>query len=393
MSSVTVSVQTTKYAASVRLVVSTSVSLSSPLYSGSSATVNNIVKLTKSGLSPGTQYYYGVEIDGVLQTAITGKFKTPSATAGVAGSFKFAFSSCAADGSNHPCFDRIRAQDILFFAHLGDLHYQNIGVNNILLFRAAFDRQFSQARQHRLYREVPTVYIFDDHDYGPNNSNRNSPSRTASMAFFRERVPHPPLVNNGISDPVYFAFEIGRVIFIVTDLRSAASPNADTDNASKTKMGTAQKAWFKGLLSNLANAGRFFVWLSSTPWVPSVTVGADHWGGYSTERTELADHIKANCLGRICILSGDTHAVGLDDGTNGDFATGGGAPVREFTASPLDQFTGTWPATYSSGYILNVGQFGIMEVVDTGGPTITINWTAMLHDGTTLSTMSFTADL
>lgn len=393
MSSVVISVQLTRFAPSVRLAYSTSPSLDSPSYTPPIATVGKVAKFTIDGLPTGTRFYYGVEVGGELLTTTRGQFKTPAAPPGAPFTFKFGFSSCAEDLSNHACFDRIRMQDILFFAHMGDMHYQNISINDIRLFRAATDRQFSRARQHGLYRNLPTIYMYDDHDYGPNNSDATSPSRQASLAFYRERVPHPPLVNNGASDPLYYSFEVGRVVFIMTDLRSMASPNSATDNASKTKMGAAQKAWFKSITSSPDNAGKFFVWFSVTPWVPNVAAGADHWGGYSTERRELADHIKANCLGRICILSGDTHAIGMDNGTNGDFATGGGGPVREFTASPFDQPPDVWPATYSGGYILNRGQFGMMEVVDTGSPSITINWTAMLHDGSTLSTMSFTADL
>lgn len=389
MSSITISAQLTKAAAAVRAVISTNAGLTSPIYSAPVASVGNLVKITQTGLAADTQFYYGLEIDGVLNTTITGKFKTPPAAAGTAQSFKFAFSSCANTNSNHVVFDRIRAQNPLFFAHLGDFHYLNIGSNNIGLFRGGYEAQFAQARQHQLYREIPTVYMFDDHDYGPNDSNGTSASRNAALAAYRERVPHHPLVNNGAGDQVYHSFEIGRCLFIVTDLRSEASPVGQTDNASKTKMGAAQKTWFKGLLSNPANAGKVFIWLSTSPWVPNVRVGEDHWGGYSTERTELANHIKANCLDRFFVLSGDTHAVGLDDGTHGDWATGGGGPVREFTASPLDTSTGTWTATYTSGYILNTGQFGIVEITDTGTSTIGVTWTAMKADGTVLYTMSF----
>jgi alkaline phosphatase D len=353
----------------------------------------SVAKMTKTGLAANTQFYYGVEIDGVLNTTITGKFKTPPTAAGTAASFKFAFSSCANTGSNHVVFDRIRAQNPLFFAHLGDFHYLDIATDNIGRFRGGFETQFSQARQHQLYREIPTIYMFDDHDYGPNDSAASSASRPAALAAYREWVPHPPLVENGVADAVYHSFEIGRCLFIVTDLRSMATHESVTDSPAKTKMGTIQKAWFKALLADPANANKVFVWLSTSPWVPNVQAGEDHWGGYSTERIELADYIKATCPGRLFILSGDTHAVGLDDGSHGDWATGGGGPIREFTASPLDTSTGTWTATYTSGYILNVGQFGIVEVTDTGGSTVDINWVAMKSDGAVLYTMAFTINL
>src|SRR5690606_13311322 len=101
----------------------------------------------------------------------------------------------------------------------------------------------------------------------------------------------------------YYSFEVGRVLFIVTDLRSMASNKTATDNSSKTMMGAAQKTWFKNLISDSNNAGKLIVWVCSRVWGGVTTVGADHWGGFTTERTELADHIKTHALGRFCVLS------------------------------------------------------------------------------------------
>lgn len=368
-----------------RLAVSTSADMSSPTYGAPVTALLGTVKLTCSGLSANTTYYYCIEAAGVLDLSMIGTFKTPATGAHT---FKFAFSSCAQDNSNHAVFDRIRAEAPLLFLHLGDMHYRDISVNNPTLYRAAYDMVQRQPRPARLLREVPTIYMYDDHDFGPNDSWSGSPGRDAAVAVYREKVPSPPKALSGALDPVYFSFEIGRVLFIVTDLRAMASQRTDADNAAKSKMGTVQKAWFKDLLTN--SSGKVVVWCSTSPFITNTSAAADHWGGYNNERVELADHIKATCLDRIFILTGDTHALAMDDGTNGDFATGGGGAVREFTASPLDTTTGTWPATYSSGYIQNRGQFGLVEVVDTGGATVTINWTGMLHDGTVLTTLSFT---
>jgi phosphodiesterase/alkaline phosphatase D-like protein len=384
MSSVTVSARVSRNV-SCRLAVSTSPLMTSPVYSPSVSAAFGVAKMTCSGLAANTTYHCAVEVAGVLNRSLIGTFKTPAAGAHT---FKIAFSSCADDNSNHVVHDRIRTEAPLFFMHLGDIHYRDIAANNPVLFRSAFDQVQRQARPAQLMRQIPTLYMYDDHDFGPNDSWSGSASRDAAVRVYRQRVPAPPLVETGDTAATYYSFEIGRVLFIVTDLRSMASQKSDSDTASKTKMGAAQKAWFKNLLSTAT--GKIICWFSTSPFIPNTTAGADHWGGYHTERVEIANHIKANCLGRIFILTGDTHAVGLDDGTNGDFATGGGGAVREFTASPLDRTTGTWPATYTSGYIQNRGQFGLVEFVDTGGATITVNWTAMLHDGTVLATQSFT---
>jgi len=68
---------------------------------------------------------------------------------------------------------------------------------------------------------VPMMHTWDDHDYGPNDSNKNSPSREASLRNFRELVPHYPLTMGETGDgPVDQVFPVGRVTFILSDLRS-----------------------------------------------------------------------------------------------------------------------------------------------------------------------------
>jgi phosphodiesterase/alkaline phosphatase D-like protein len=383
MTNVTVSARA-RQQVSYRLALSTSRTMSSPVYGSSQTPANGVVKLTCSGLTANTTYFYCVEAAGVLDTSLVGTFKTPATGAQT---FKMAFASCAVNNSSRVVFDSIAAENPLFFVHLGDMFYDDIGSNTPRLFRQALDRTLLSDRQGRLLRNVPTIYMYDDHDYGPNDSNGSSASRPAAVANYKERVPHPPLVETGATDANYFSFEIGRVRFIVTDLRSMKSPQANADNASKTMMGAAQKTWFKSQLSSAS--GKIICWLCTTPFITNATGGADHWGGYTTERTEIADHIKANCAGKVMVLTGDTHALAIDDGTNGDFATGLGGAVKEFTASPLDQSSGTWPATYTSGYFTNNGQYGVVEFVDTGGSTITVNWTGKRDTGATLTTLSF----
>ena len=392
----------TEDSASVRLAVSTDVDFTSPVYSSVEATDALVVRLSITGLTADTEYFYAIEIDGTIDMSKIGTFKTIAAGGSL--SFRCAFAGDATTGSSHGIFDTIRAADPLFFIHMGDLHYQNIAVNDTDMFEAAYDAVLNGARQHQLFREVPTVYIFDDHDYGDNNSDGTSPSHDAALTTYRRRVPHYPLVETGDTDPVYFTFEVGRVMFIVTDLRSEATPDAATDNSSKTMMGTTQKTWFKSLLSDPGNSGKLFVWVCSRVWGATTGAGKDSWGGFNTERVELADHIKANCAGRFLVLSADMHALAIDDGTNHDFATGGGAPTPTFQAAPLDRggvasgsgalysefHSGTPNGTSTSPIFRG---FGIMDITDSGGPTLTVDWSGKNNVGTTVASLQIVVSL
>jgi phosphodiesterase/alkaline phosphatase D-like protein len=116
-------------------------------------------------------------------------------------------------------------------------------------------------------------------------------------------------------------------------------------------LGTVQKEWFKREL--LAEKSRFALifWVSSVPWTGKSHTG-DGWAAFPIERQEIADFIKLNGIRNLCLLSGDAHMLGADDGRNGDFAKDGGAPVPSLQAAPLDRpasFNGVLHRAQSSG--------------------------------------------
>jgi phosphodiesterase/alkaline phosphatase D-like protein len=351
------------------------------VYSSAVASSGRVARLEIAGLTADTDYTYVVESTIDASTCEEGAFTTLPTTAGNAADFTIALAGDAASGSNASAFDAIRASSPLFFIHLGDLHYDDIGTNSQTLFHAAYDEVFRSSRQARLYREVPTVYVWDDHDYGANNSDGTSASKPAAAAVYRSRVPHYPLEE---ATGIYHSFDVGRVRFIVTDQRSAASPNSDTDNSSKTMLGATQKAWFKNLLQN--SPGMLVVWVCPRHFASGTVAGHDSWGGFSTERAELGAHVAANCPGRVIVLSADAHVLGIDDGSNRTF---GGNAFPTFQAAPLDQGSSFPGDTFSEGGFGGNGQWGRMAIADSGGATIGVTWTGHDSTGATLVTYSF----
>jgi phosphodiesterase/alkaline phosphatase D-like protein len=369
MSKITISVRLQADHEDIRLAVSTAADLSNPIYSDSFASANRLVKLSISGLTPNTQYYYGVVIQGFLQLAGRGQFKTYPQTAA---SFTCAFASCAKTGSNSTVFKDIKNLNPLFFIHMGDLFYGDITTNDVNLYRTNYDKVFNAANQADLYRNVPTVYMWDDHDYAGNDSNANTVARPAARAAYKERVPHLNLPGALTTDGgIYQSFVCGRVRFIVTDLRSEKFLNSQWKMMSQT-----QKDWFYG---ELLQPEPFKVWVNTVPWIGAVTTDESWMGtGYSVEREEIANFIKNNGLeGKVAIIAGDMHGIAIDDGTNSDYATGGGAKIPVFQAAPLDRDASTKGGPWSLGSFTNglIGnQYGVMNVTDTGGSAITVEW-------------------
>jgi alkaline phosphatase D len=415
--SVVVKAKLAPHATTARLLVSTNAELRSPLYSAPDKAGQpdggNVVALTADHLTPDTSYYYALEVDGNVDQDKRGQFRTfPAGPA----SFNFAFASCARTGSTNPVFQTILAPRPLFFMNIGDFHYLNLKENSRDAFRAGYDTVLKSPAQAELYRRVPFIYMWDDHDFAGNSSDGTAHARLAARLTYQEYVPHYPLPAGSGDVPIYQAFSVGRVRFILTDLRSERTPDRRRDDASKTMLGATQKAWFKHEL--LAARGKYplIFWVSTVPWIgeagknyyPTAATqfghiplaspeelarlaatggttnhpgGGDSWSGYATERRELADFIKENKIRGLCVLNGDAHSLAADDGSHADYATGGGARIPVLQAAPLDQEPRVKGGPFSQGVYKprrGEGCFGWVMVRDEG-KRLTVSYSGRNH--------------
>ena len=336
--------------------------------------LGEIVTYELQNLQPDTVYYYGWEGQA------SGQFRTfPSGKADIV----FAFASCAKTGSSHPVFESIAEQNPLFFLHTGDLHYEDIRKNDVEIFREAYSRVFSSPQQNACLRKMPWIYMWDDHDYGPNNSNASSPSRPAAMQSYRETVPHYPLALGTDPDkPVAQAFTVGRVRFILTDLRSAKQPR-------ETMMGEEQLEWFTSEVLRSHRSHAMVVWLSSVPWISPKGSSRDNWGGFPDERQEISDFLTRNRITNFFVISGDAHMLAFDDGSNNTYASNGKGPgFPVFQAGALDQRGSVKGGPYSGGTHPGPGHFGLIRIFDQGD-AVRVEFEGRTHTGEILLTHTF----
>jgi hypothetical protein len=356
----------------VRIIASTSSDLSSPVY-GAEVTPSvgePWVKPTITGLDPDTTYHWSLQFDQTTTDVFRGQTHT-LVTDGTAMSFSFAAGSCQNTGSTAGTWDRILARSPLFMLHMGDLHYEDIASNNEQLFRDAFVSNLAVADQQALYADVPLVYMWDDHDYGGNNSGASSTSRAAALAVYRQVVPHHPIPFAGAEDdtPLSHTFTVGRVQFFILDTRS--------ERTTGVLLGATQLAWLEAEID--ASTAEMFVIMCSVPWVSTV---GDSWHDAQAERTAICDAIEAKGMtDRTLLIHGDAHMVAMDDGTNTDYTTAGlaaGPPL--FCFAPLDRPNSTKGGPYSEGTFSSVTtQYGIVDITDDGS-TITVTGTGYRAD-------------
>ncbi len=335
-----------------------------------------IATFDAAGLNPGETYHYAVEVDGVLDEVRAATFSTfPDGEA----SFRFTVGACARVGSNGSVFDAIREEDPLFHMIAGDFHYGDIPDDDRSRYDEVLDLTLRQPAQAALYRSVPIAYMWDDHDYGANNSSFASPSRVAAMQAYRANVPSYDLA--GDLTAIYQQFDVGRVRFLLTDARSARE-------VGTTTLGTEQLDWFLDALVTASEEQALVVWLNPVPWVAEEQDGADHWGGYAAERLIIANTIADNQIDNLLMISGDAHMVAIDDGTNTDYSSRGDAGFPLLHAAALDRPGSTKGGPYSEGEIGGSGQYGAVDI-DDQGDTIAVSLRAKRYDGETLLSYDF----
>ncbi len=331
---------------------------------------DGVARMRVDGLSPATRYRYAVEVDGRADRS-RGRGRLSTFPEGPA-SFTLAVASCARTGSDGVVFDAIRRLDPLLYLMTGDLHYRNIASRDPDDFLGAYSQVLTAPAQAALYRSVPVDYVWDDHDYGPNDADAASPSRAAARRAYRQAVPSPPLPA-GPGGAIYHAFTVGRVRVVVTDTRS--------ERTADTMLGTAQREW---LLSELSRAGEhaLVLWVNPGPWIDGEGPGIDTWGGYAAERRLIAEAIAAHGVRNLVMVSGDAHMVAIDDGTNSDYAPGPGGGFPVLHAGALDRRGHVKGGPYSHRAFPGAGRVGVVRVDDRGS-SVTVDLSGRdYHDRT-----------
>lgn len=312
----------------VRFAVADNEAMSGPVFFDADPLIGDLIAgATVTGLDPDQRYWWQVEDGGVIDTSQTGRLLTDAVAVGNPMSFTIGLCGDAgltpsfpgvsgtavpSRSSNHPVHSvigsRAESENWAFILHHGDLIYYNLGSGafglsasaTVAQFRDQWSDVFLQPNIAAMLRACPWVYIWDDHCFGPNDSDSTSPGRDNVCQVYRETVPSYPLQLASTTGAVYHAFMKGRVLFIVLDCR------ADRVQGS-TMLGSAQLTWLEGLLQN--TTAEAIVLVSSSPWYGGTT--SDTWEGFPSERDDIVEMIGDHGRsGKILLTTADIHAAG-----------------------------------------------------------------------------------
>jgi alkaline phosphatase D len=304
-------------------------------------------------LEMGATYDYAIIIDGEpAERAYPLTFRTQDQWEwrGPPPAFSFLFGSCAY--INDPPYDRPGrpyGAGTTIFRHMADSGAEfMIWAGDNLYLRESdwssasgiwyrFQKDFSHPDLQPLFARMPHYATWDDHDFGPNNSNRAYELKHVTLAAFTTHF-----ANRTWGEPdnpgVYGKFQYGDAAFFLLDNRYHRDESEiDQDrHADKSMYGRRQVEW---LLNNLAamhegnnrrhSPIRFIVTggqFTSDRTYP----GAEGNHRYARERAEILDFIRHHRIPGVIFLSGDVHYTELvrrDDLLD--------YPLYELTSSPL----------------------------------------------------------
>lgn len=266
-----------------------------PAVPGAGAPVGIVLK----GLTADTRYRFQVSVAGKDDPAWAGSFKTAPVD-GTAGRFRVALTSCMKVGQPQASWYLLLAQQPDLHLTVGDTHYADTTDPKVQWEHHVRYRRLPEIAT--VLRNVPTYSMWDDHDYGPNDSDGTAKGKENSLKGWKQFWMNP-----GAGTPetpgAFYKFRRGEVEFFMVDGRYHRSPDQAPDDDAKRMLGDAQFAW---LLDGLkASTAKFKVIASGSTLFHS---RGDGWRIYTFSRHRLLDSIKEHKIPGVMYCSGDIHA-------------------------------------------------------------------------------------
>lgn len=347
----------------------------------------NCVTLQLDSVEPGRTYRYSVLVDGaevrqpfptVFRSRPIWKYRgktIPNVTIAL-GSCHYVnetgyerFDSAGVEkgyGTPTDIFSSILARRPDAMLWLGDNVYMrepDWGSRGGMLKRYSHTRAYSPARP--MLANVSNYATWDDHDYGPNDSDRSWWMKNTALDVFKLFWPNPSYGIKGL-DGVSTSMEIVDVQVFLLDDRWYRNANDRIDQQRRI-LGEQQLQW---LIDALASSRATFKIVAVGSQVLSDNKRREGFERSTLERDELIQTITKNQIPGVVFVSGDVHFAELSK-----LDREGTYPIYELTTSPLSAGLNTSPAYRENSYLVPgtdyVGHnFGLISVEGARGARV-----------------------
>ena len=230
-------------------------------------------------------------------------------------------------GSGWEIFHRMADEDADMMLWLGDNWYYrevDYAAEQSLLHRVKRDRSWPHLQP--LMSKMPNYAIWDDHDFGPDNSAGDFIFKEKSLELFKNYWANP---SYGMpeTDGIFTKVQFNDVAFFLMDDRYHRSHEKFPDGPEKIMYGEGQLTWLKNQLVASNAPFKFIVGGNQMlndhhPW--------EGWDKYRDERDAFLQWIDDNKIPGIVFLSGDKHHSELLK-----IHRDNNYPLHELTCSPF----------------------------------------------------------
>ena len=295
------------------------------------AATDYTVVLELKGLSPSTDYFYQVEVDGEQHAGGPYRLRTASTTHQPT-KFRFAFGGGAGYVPFHErMWNTISGTKPDLLLLLGDNVYSDDPKTPEMQHFCYYRRQ-SRPEFRQLVSHTPVYSIWDDHDFGVNDCVEGPlvtepPWKLPVFRVFRNNWVNPGYGTSNDQPGCYYDFYIGDVHFIMLDGRFYRT--LEPTQGGPTMLGPVQRKWLLDTVQN--GKGRLTMICSPVPWVFKAKGDSqDTWNGFRSERNEILEHFKHCRKEGVFLVSADRHRSDLWIIERPD-----GYPIYEFNSSRL----------------------------------------------------------
>lgn len=279
-----------------------------------------VCKSILGNLMAGIQYEYRVVLNGKIQAPIgVQSFETSAQWAyrTEPKDFTFALGSCTyvneettdrngkPYGGEYKIFEEIANQSPNFMLWLGDNVYLR---ESDWTSKSGIEHRYSHTRNikemKRLLANCPQYAIWDDHDFGPNNSDGSFINKALTKEAFDLFWANPSMQPEGLAG-ITNQYDWSDCHFFLLDNRYYRAPN-DRKDGERTILGKEQLEWFKNALLNSPATFKFVAiggqFLNTAPVFENYSAN-----GYAKERQEIIDFIYLHQIKNVIFLTGDRH--------------------------------------------------------------------------------------
>ncbi|MCB0642830.1 MAG: alkaline phosphatase family protein [Phaeodactylibacter sp.] len=311
--------------------------------------------LLANQVEPGTNYQYEVLING---KAVRRPYPTEFVTQKLwqwredPPAFSMALGSCTyvnepevdrpgePYGGDYQIFQSIHQKDPDLMLWLGDnIYLREVDWYSTTGIYHRYTHTRSLPEMQALLASTHNYAIWDDHDFGPNDSNRSYIHKEKTWLAFQDFWANPSYGLPGQKGTTTM-FQWADVDFFLLDDRYFRSPNG-RESGEGTLLGTVQLEWLIDALSS-SNASFKFVAIGGQV-LNTAAVYENYANRHAKERAYLLQRLNQEGIKNVIFLTGDRHHTELSKLTTRD-----GVTLFDFTVSPLTS-SAARPLTETNG--------------------------------------------